>query len=344
MIIEMKKIIVVLLMSCMMVLVIAGCGSMVLKNWNVTVLNEAGNPVEGVEIQLCTDTQCTMVTTDADGHIDFDGKESQYDVHLSHIPEGYEYNGTELVLKKGEELYIVLSSIDNDPTDNFDATTPIDDEDMDDSSSNDSPRIGDKLVFSTVDRFGNIYDESIFAEYKVTMINIWEPWCGPCIEEMPDIEQLYQEKKDKGFLVLGVFSDYGNLESVIQQTGVNYPLIERVQCFDNIAKKTGAVPTTVFVDSEGYILAPSEAEKEMVKEDYCTLIQENIECYQAGLFDEYLQDERYAEIFELLNMCIEDPSYMDIVAQEEIDEISEGIYEGSASYEEWKQRIEFRLN
>ena len=56
--------------------------------------------------------------------------------------------------------------------------------------------------FSTTDRDGEAYDESIFAGQTLTMINFWEPWCGPCVSEMPDLEKLYQTYRDKGFLIL----------------------------------------------------------------------------------------------------------------------------------------------
>ena len=36
------------------------------------------------------------------------------------------------------------------------------------------------VAFVTEDLDGNIWDESCFAGHKLTMINFWEPWCGPC--------------------------------------------------------------------------------------------------------------------------------------------------------------------
>jgi peroxiredoxin len=39
---------------------------------------------------------------------------------------------------------------------------------------------------------------------KLVFLNFWASWCVPCREEMPAIERLYQEFKDKNFVVLAV--------------------------------------------------------------------------------------------------------------------------------------------
>ena len=119
--------------------------------------------------------------------------------------------------------------------------------------------------FSTTDRNGGTYDESIFAGQTLTMINFWEPWCGPCVSEMPDLEKLYQTYRDKGFLILGVYATPGmeeDVDAVLEQTGASYPILHYTEAFD--AFETGFVPTTLFVDGEGHILRHT-AEKEILK-------------------------------------------------------------------------------
>ena len=64
-----------------------------------------------------------------------------------------------------------------------------------------------KVVFKTTDRDGNEYTDAIFADYEVTMINMWEPWCGPCVEEMPDLQKLYENYSSKGFNIIGIYSE-----------------------------------------------------------------------------------------------------------------------------------------
>ena len=59
-------------------------------------------------------------------------------------------------------------------------------------------------TFAATDMDGNAVDESILSGKKVTMINLWAPWCGPCVGEMPDLQKLNEKYADKGFQVIGV--------------------------------------------------------------------------------------------------------------------------------------------
>ncbi|MBQ5961069.1 MAG: TlpA family protein disulfide reductase [Firmicutes bacterium] len=111
------------------------------------------------------------------------------------------------------------------------------------------------LVFHTADRDGNVWDQSVFMENSLTMINFWEPWCGPCVGEMPDLEKLAADYKDRGFVILGVYSTADmekDVDQVLDYTGVTYPILHYCVDFDQF--QTGYVPTTVFVDAEGKVL------------------------------------------------------------------------------------------
>lgn len=113
----------------------------------------------------------------------------------------------------------------------------------------------DGLVFSTVDRGGETWDQSVFLSHKLTMINFWEPWCGPCVSEMPDLERLYEAYKDKGFQIIGVYSETGmenDVDDILNNGKVSYPILKYTSEFDIF--QTGYVPTTVFVDQNGHII------------------------------------------------------------------------------------------
>lgn len=87
------------------------------------------------------------------------------------------------------------------------------------------------------------------------MINVWATYCGPCISEMPDLAKLNAEYKSKGVEIIGVVSDINansrnKASSIVSKTGANYTHL--VPC--NAMKflyDIDAVPTTIFVDSEG---------------------------------------------------------------------------------------------
>lgn len=124
-----------------------------------------------------------------------------------------------------------------------------------DTITNTSVEEGDKLKFSTTDINGNIVNDDIIRDAKIVMINFWEPWCGPCVGEMPSLEELYEEYNEQGLLILGVFSTEGmddEVRQILDECGTSYPVI---RCDSSLEKyMTDYVPTTIFVDSEGNIL------------------------------------------------------------------------------------------
>ena len=118
--------------------------------------------------------------------------------------------------------------------------------------------------FTAQDLDGNPVDESIFADCDVTMINLWGTFCGPCLQEMPDLGEIADEYADKGFQIVGICTDAVNLDGEIledvvetakadaQETGADYlhivPVGER---FADLVPRVTGVPTTIFVDSKG---------------------------------------------------------------------------------------------
>ena len=112
-----------------------------------------------------------------------------------------------------------------------------------------------QLSFSTVDIFGNSVSTSDFADAKLIMLNMWEPWCGPCVGEMPDLELLYEKYQDDGFVILGAFSTEGydsDVIDVMDYCGTTYPIIRYVSSMDKYA--TDYVPTTIFMDQHGHVI------------------------------------------------------------------------------------------
>ena len=110
------------------------------------------------------------------------------------------------------------------------------------------------FTFETTDLNGNPVTFEAFANAKVIMLNMWEIWCGPCVNEIPDIQKLYEAYAAQGLQVVGVSATYPEyaLEFGIEN-GITYPLInwcEALAQFD-----TGYVPTTVFMDAQGNLLA-----------------------------------------------------------------------------------------
>ena len=110
--------------------------------------------------------------------------------------------------------------------------------------------------FSTTALDGTAVDESVLAGHTLTMINFFEPWCPPCIAELPDLEKLYETYAPEGFQILGVFSTEEGTAEVVSDAALSYPVLRYVPEFDQF--QTGYVPTTIFVDGSGRIVGETK--------------------------------------------------------------------------------------
>lgn len=107
---------------------------------------------------------------------------------------------------------------------------------------------------------GSTYDNSMFSKAKVTMVNVWATTCGPCIQEMPHIQQLANNYAGRGLKVVTVLGDSetpGCINTALAIIGgiqgFNLPVL-RNNSSVAAAFPAGAYPTTYFIDSNGNIL------------------------------------------------------------------------------------------
>lgn len=121
--------------------------------------------------------------------------------------------------------------------------------------------------FSMQDIEGETYTQEMFADYDLTLVNIFTTWCSPCINEIPDLQKLREEMKDQGVNVVGIALDtIGSSGSADEETvevakklaeytGASYPFLIPDEGYLN-GRLTGinAVPETFFVDKEGNIV------------------------------------------------------------------------------------------
>ncbi|GMQ56339.1 hypothetical protein AN1V17_07320 [Vallitalea sediminicola] len=131
--------------------------------------------------------------------------------------------------------------------------------------------------FKAKDTNGNDVDNSIFEGKKLTMINVWATTCGACVDEMPELQKLYKEMKEKDINVIGIVTDASEelelTKTIIEKTGVEYTNIVPDDSLNEYLKNLTATPTTIFVNEKGekvgdiQIGAPRENAKEVYEEE-----------------------------------------------------------------------------
>lgn len=117
----------------------------------------------------------------------------------------------------------------------------------------------ERLQFETEDLEGNACSsKDLFAMHDLTLVNIWATWCGPCIEEMPALEAIYQEG-EIGVVGIAVESEKQETAElaaeIAAELGATYPNLRPTQeMIRDFLADVAYLPTTVFVDSEGKVV------------------------------------------------------------------------------------------
>ncbi|MBI5406912.1 MAG: TlpA family protein disulfide reductase [Nitrospirae bacterium] len=91
---------------------------------------------------------------------------------------------------------------------------------------------------------------------KIVMLNFWATWCAPCRLEMPSMEKLYRQFKDKGFVVLAVAAGEkaDDVTAFVKEYHITFSTL--LDTDQGVAEgyKVWALPTTYFINAEGKII------------------------------------------------------------------------------------------
>lgn len=109
---------------------------------------------------------------------------------------------------------------------------------------------------------GNTVDNSFFAKQRLTMVNVWGTFCGPCIKEMPDLAQLPTIFPSTDFAILGIIADTPDTDNettarrLVSSAGARYTnIIPDSSIQTNLLADIAVVPTTFFVSRTGKVVA-----------------------------------------------------------------------------------------
>ena len=139
--------------------------------------------------------------------------------------------------------------------------------------ANDTPYANEADSFQNEPEYIPIYDFSLsllndttgseikLSDFKgsVVLLNFWATWCGPCIVEIPEFNELYKKYKDQGFEILGVsVSDTKQqLEKFQKKFDVDYKILySNPEVINEVNMNYGvnSVPLSYLINRDGYVV------------------------------------------------------------------------------------------
>jgi len=92
---------------------------------------------------------------------------------------------------------------------------------------------------------------------KWVMVNYWATWCPPCLEEVPDLVNLYDRHKNKDLMVIGVVFDYSNIKEVetyVDDMLMSYPIVLGDDAVTRQIGVADVLPTTFIYNPKGELV------------------------------------------------------------------------------------------
>ncbi len=91
------------------------------------------------------------------------------------------------------------------------------------------------------------------------LLSFWATWCKPCMEEMSELNKIYEELKDKGFTLLAISTDnektIAKVKPLVKSKGFNFTVL--LDKNSDVARKYYAqqIPFSVLIDKDGKIIS-----------------------------------------------------------------------------------------
>jgi thiol-disulfide isomerase/thioredoxin len=94
---------------------------------------------------------------------------------------------------------------------------------------------------------------------KLLIVNFWATWCGPCRDEMPDLQEIYTRYQTQDVMVVGIAADdVAKIREFTKTLPVSYPLVsaepDTMELSALLGNTRGVLPYTVIIDNHGKIV------------------------------------------------------------------------------------------
>lgn len=145
--------------------------------------------------------------------------------------------------------------VDNTPNGNDTEVTENDNNDIDVS------KLQVAKDFTLNDMKGNkVSLMKVVSESKITILDFWASWCPPCMSEMPNLVNIYENYNDDGLQIVGVSldNDKKSWQNAVEAMGMKWVQVSDLKGWENAAAQlyqVDAIPHTLILDNEGHILA-----------------------------------------------------------------------------------------
>jgi len=117
------------------------------------------------------------------------------------------------------------------------------------------------LKFSATSLEGEKVEQSIFADYDLTIVHVWGTFCSPCIAEMGEYAKLYEELPANVNLIglvcdveEGSDSNVSSAQNILKNAGANFVNLKTGEGWEEVLDKLQYVPSSFFVDKEGHVV------------------------------------------------------------------------------------------
>lgn len=193
------------------------------------------------------------------GALMFTGKMNDITGYLSSVQTGTDQETETDRTEDGENAQSDVNAEENAGADQSGGEETQESEDEAEQQKTPAPLADLELT----DQFGNTHTLSDYKG-KVIFLNFWATWCGPCRNEMPDIQKLYDEYSAQGedaeVVILGIagpgIGQEGSAEEIadfMTENGYTYPVLMDTSGEMFTQYGISAFPTTFMIDKDGNV-------------------------------------------------------------------------------------------